>query len=291
MDNPYITMKEYVQYEIEKALRNNQVFNWETAKYGKISWCLDIGDINYLRFFETKFPAIVYDDALKLELDFSSEPTLSSQHVDEVNWKNKTSLSEYDDENYNDNDEDKIEQWLDLKFDDHKKVDKEVMEEVVSTWLIRSYKKQFEEYMEIKRKLEVYGLYTDVECDPTNIDFAEWLSSKFSNHGTMDWYTKNALWLYWVRGDDEEMLTEDELSNLEEKGVENEIAEIFRIEIDIFHFETPLCKAFKEFNYFLRIDVNSFHFKSGYTEWSTSNWKEDGNFNGGNLPGKIQIAT
>ncbi|GKD70849.1 hypothetical protein Tco_1324939 [Tanacetum coccineum] len=85
IDNPYITMEEYVQYETEKALRNNQVFNWETAKYGKISWCLDIGDINYLIFFETKFPAIVYDDALKLELYFSSEPTLSSQYVDKVN--------------------------------------------------------------------------------------------------------------------------------------------------------------------------------------------------------------
>ncbi|GJT48448.1 hypothetical protein Tco_0974605 [Tanacetum coccineum] len=85
MDNPYITMEECVQYETEKALRNNQVFNWETAKYGKISWCLDIGDINYLIFFETKFSAIVYNDALKLELYFSFEPTLSSQHVDKVN--------------------------------------------------------------------------------------------------------------------------------------------------------------------------------------------------------------
>ncbi|GJV48619.1 hypothetical protein Tco_1438831 [Tanacetum coccineum] len=62
------------------------MYNWETAKYGKINY---IGDINYLRFFETKFPAIVYDDAL------------SSQHVDEVNWKNETSLSEYDDGKYN----------------------------------------------------------------------------------------------------------------------------------------------------------------------------------------------
>ncbi|GKA59296.1 hypothetical protein Tco_0758609 [Tanacetum coccineum] len=72
MDNPDITMVEYVQYEIEKALRNGQVYNWEIVKYGVISWCLDIGDINCLRFFETKFPIIVYDDALKLELDFSS---------------------------------------------------------------------------------------------------------------------------------------------------------------------------------------------------------------------------
>ncbi|GJX17439.1 hypothetical protein Tco_0218271 [Tanacetum coccineum] len=86
MDNPNITMEEYVRYETEKALRNGQMYNWETTKYGKINY---IGDINYPRFFETKFPAIIYDDAL------------SSQHVDEVNWKNKTSLSEYDDGKYN----------------------------------------------------------------------------------------------------------------------------------------------------------------------------------------------
>ncbi|GJT82615.1 hypothetical protein Tco_1056957 [Tanacetum coccineum] len=125
-----------------------------------------------------------------------------------------------------------VEQWLDLKFGDHKKVNKEIMKEVVSTWLIRSYKKQFDEYMEIKN---------------------DW-----SNNMTIDWYTKNSLWLYWVRGDDEEVLTDDELSNLEEENLsdENEVTEIFRIETDIFHFETPLCKAFKEFNYIFEIDVD-----------------------------------
>ncbi|GKD55016.1 hypothetical protein Tco_1288403 [Tanacetum coccineum] len=101
MDNPGTTLEEFVQYETEKALMSNHVYNWETAKYGKISWCLDSIDINCLKYFETKFQAIVYDDALKLELDFSSEPTLSSQHVDKVNWKNKTSLFDYDHEEYN----------------------------------------------------------------------------------------------------------------------------------------------------------------------------------------------
>nr|GEV96789.1 hypothetical protein [Tanacetum cinerariifolium] len=80
MENPDMTMEEYVRYETKKALINNQVYNWETAKYGKINY---IRDISYLKFFETTFPAIVYNDALRL--DFSSEPTLSSQHVDEVN--------------------------------------------------------------------------------------------------------------------------------------------------------------------------------------------------------------
>ncbi|GJZ22251.1 hypothetical protein Tco_0559290 [Tanacetum coccineum] len=47
-----------------------------------------------------------------------------------------------------------LEQWLDIKFGNHKKVDKEIKEGVVATWLIRSYRKQFKEYMEIKRLLE-----------------------------------------------------------------------------------------------------------------------------------------
>ncbi|GKE13791.1 hypothetical protein Tco_1421368 [Tanacetum coccineum] len=45
---------------------------------------------------------------------------------------------------------------------------------------------------------------------------------------TMDWYTKNTLWLYWKRGDDEDVLTDDELSNLEEEDLskDNEIVEL-----------------------------------------------------------------
>nr|GEU37246.1 hypothetical protein [Tanacetum cinerariifolium] len=72
-----------------------------------------------------------------------------------------------------------LKQWLDIKFGDHRKVDKEIMEGVISTWLIRSYRKQFEEYMKIKRKLEVNRIDTDVECDPTNVEFAIWLASIF----------------------------------------------------------------------------------------------------------------
>ncbi|GKC19278.1 hypothetical protein Tco_1021428, partial [Tanacetum coccineum] len=72
-DIPGTTMEEYVQFETEKALTNGKVYNWETAKYGMINWCLDDVDINILRFFEPKFPAIVYNDALKLESGFPSE--------------------------------------------------------------------------------------------------------------------------------------------------------------------------------------------------------------------------
>nr|GEW63906.1 hypothetical protein [Tanacetum cinerariifolium] len=64
--------------------------------------------------------------------------------------------------------------------------------------------------------------------------------------------------IYWKKGDDEEVLTDDELSNLEEEDLseDNEIAKVFRIETNIFLFETPLCKAFKEFNHLLYIDVD-----------------------------------
>ncbi|GJQ98763.1 hypothetical protein Tco_0521748 [Tanacetum coccineum] len=75
---------------------------------------------------------------------------------------------------------------------------------------------------------------------------------------TMDWNTNNALWLYWTRGDDEEVLTDEELSDLEEEKVseEKEIVEIFRIKTDIFDSKTPLCKEFKEFNHLLQIDMD-----------------------------------
>ncbi|GJX43692.1 hypothetical protein Tco_0260368 [Tanacetum coccineum] len=68
-DNPGTTIEEYVQFETERALRNGKVYNWETAKYGMVNWCLDEVDIDILRFFEPKFPAIFYNDALKLKPD------------------------------------------------------------------------------------------------------------------------------------------------------------------------------------------------------------------------------
>ncbi|GJT11519.1 reverse transcriptase domain-containing protein [Tanacetum coccineum] len=162
--------------------------------------------------------------------------------------------------------------------------------------------------MEIKKQKEVYGLDADMEYDPSNVNFAEWLALKFSNHNTVDWYTKNALWIYWMRGDDEEM---------------------------------PLCEAFKEFNYLFKIDVDvltkdihgfktyeeykdewiyqwnngipwvaekpwsenkeptdnidnfckPIRFKSGHAQLPTCNWKEEECCNRGDLPGIIRIGT
>ncbi|GJS62875.1 hypothetical protein Tco_0677439 [Tanacetum coccineum] len=113
--------------------------------------------------------------------------------------------------------------------------------------------------------------------------------------------------------------TNDELSNPGDENLikENEIAQIFWIDTDIFHFETPLCKAFTKFSYLFKIDVDDkgipwvdeklwsengeptdninhvckpFHFKSGHAEWPTYNWKEDGYYNIGDLPGMIRVG-
>ncbi|GJR61100.1 hypothetical protein Tco_1503262 [Tanacetum coccineum] len=55
-----------------------------------------------------------------------------------------------------------------------------------------------------------------------------------------------------IRRDDEVELTDKEFSDNED-----ELAEVFRIDTNIFDFETPMCKAFKEFNYLLQIDPES----------------------------------
>ncbi|GJX04165.1 hypothetical protein Tco_0190081 [Tanacetum coccineum] len=46
-----------------------------------------------------------------------------------------------------------VEQWLDLIYGDHKKVDIKIKEGVTSKWLVQSYKKQFDEYIEIKETM------------------------------------------------------------------------------------------------------------------------------------------
>ncbi|GJV68030.1 hypothetical protein Tco_1483539 [Tanacetum coccineum] len=76
--------------------------------------------------------------------------------------------------------------------------------------------------------------------------------------------------IYWIRGDDEVELTDEESDD------EDEIAEVFRIDTNIFDYETPLCSAFNEFNYLLKVDPDLLT-------------KDDGYCNGGNIPGTYII--
>ncbi|GJZ88283.1 hypothetical protein Tco_0660065 [Tanacetum coccineum] len=76
--------------------------------------CID--DLDFFKDFENEFPAIVYNDALTSKnefpaivyndaqtskLDFLTEPILNPQHINELNLKDETSLSECDEEKQN----------------------------------------------------------------------------------------------------------------------------------------------------------------------------------------------
>ncbi|GJR20500.1 hypothetical protein Tco_0969027 [Tanacetum coccineum] len=85
-----------------------------------------------------------------------------------------------------------------------------------------------------------------IRWDPTNPKFENWLALKFVNYKTMDIFTKGALWDYWKMGSDEIEPTGNESSDFEKTNHDNEqeIGEIFRIETNLFNYETPLTTGF-----------------------------------------------
>ncbi|GKC36030.1 monodehydroascorbate reductase [Tanacetum coccineum] len=137
MDDPNITIEEYIRLEEEKARRRGKVYNWESATDGKIWYDEDVhdlrsvetefpaivfddaftsevtlsceptptvsyfDDLDYFKDFEKEFPAIVYNDALTSKLIFLTEPTVNPHHIDEFNLKDETSLSKCDEEEQN----------------------------------------------------------------------------------------------------------------------------------------------------------------------------------------------
>nr|GEV02787.1 hypothetical protein [Tanacetum cinerariifolium] len=86
--------REYIRLEEEKDRKCGKVFNWETAKYGKIWYDEDIHD---LRSIDTKFPAIAFNDEVSSERTLSCESTVSS-HNDEIDFR--VSFDDSDDKDY-----------------------------------------------------------------------------------------------------------------------------------------------------------------------------------------------
>nr|GEV11107.1 hypothetical protein [Tanacetum cinerariifolium] len=95
MDDPNITMEEYIWLEEEKARRNGKVYNWKTSTYGKIWYNKDVHD---LRSIETEFPAIVFDDKFTSDVTPSYEPTVGLFNDKKIDFR--ISLDESDDEDY-----------------------------------------------------------------------------------------------------------------------------------------------------------------------------------------------
>ncbi|GKD83665.1 retrovirus-related pol polyprotein from transposon TNT 1-94 [Tanacetum coccineum] len=95
MDDPNITMEEYIWLEEEKARRRGQVYNWETATYGKI-WCNE--DVHDLRSIETEFSAIILNDALTSEVALSYKPTVCPLNDNQIDMR--ILFDESDDKDY-----------------------------------------------------------------------------------------------------------------------------------------------------------------------------------------------
>ncbi|GJW45762.1 hypothetical protein Tco_0077408 [Tanacetum coccineum] len=91
---------------------------------------------------------------------------------------------------------------------------------------------------------------TNIPCDLKKEDDSEQQMSHETDDD-MEYDLSDVQFTEWGRGDDEVELTNKESSDSVD---EDEVAKIFRIETNVFDFETPLCRAFKEFNYLLHID-------------------------------------
>ncbi|GJX86491.1 hypothetical protein Tco_0337265 [Tanacetum coccineum] len=94
MDDPNITMEEYIRLEEEKAQRQGQTFNWQTATYGKIEYCENEDDS--FTNLKTNYPAIVFDDTSDAAL--SCEPKVSPLDNNEIDFN--ISFYESEDEDY-----------------------------------------------------------------------------------------------------------------------------------------------------------------------------------------------
>ncbi|GJT33503.1 hypothetical protein Tco_0923922 [Tanacetum coccineum] len=125
IDDPNTTMEEYIRLEEEKARRHGKLTSEEELSCeptvsplndNKIDFRISFDesydqdytptvsyfdDLDYLKYFENEFPTIVYNDALTSKSDFLTEPIVSSQHVDEFDLKDETSLSECDGDEQN----------------------------------------------------------------------------------------------------------------------------------------------------------------------------------------------
>ncbi|GJX52464.1 zf-CCHC domain-containing protein [Tanacetum coccineum] len=94
MDDLNITMEEYIRLEEEKTQKHREVFNWETAKYGRI-WYDE--DVHGLRSVKNEFLAIAFDDSFTSSETLSYEPRVSSLN-NEIDFR--ILFDDSDDEDY-----------------------------------------------------------------------------------------------------------------------------------------------------------------------------------------------
>ncbi|GJS77540.1 ribonuclease H-like domain-containing protein [Tanacetum coccineum] len=94
MEDPNITMEEYIRLEEEKARRHGRTFSWQTATFKKVENYEDKDDC--FIDFETEFPAMVFDNTLMSNTKIPYEPTVCPPNKIDF----RISLDESDDEDY-----------------------------------------------------------------------------------------------------------------------------------------------------------------------------------------------
>ncbi|GKE14225.1 hypothetical protein Tco_1421802 [Tanacetum coccineum] len=95
MDDPNMTMEEYIKFEEEKACRRGRVFNWQTATYRKVrvdDGLYDLGSV------KAEFPAIVIDDTVTPQDALPCKSQVSTPINDEIEFR--ISFDEFNDEDY-----------------------------------------------------------------------------------------------------------------------------------------------------------------------------------------------
>ncbi|GJZ73634.1 hypothetical protein Tco_0637780, partial [Tanacetum coccineum] len=96
MNDPNITMEEYIQLMADKAQGRDQTFNWETATYDNV-YC---DDSDLFIDFETDFPAIVYNDVSTSNENVSSKPNVRIYNAIKSDIDFHISFSDSKDEDY-----------------------------------------------------------------------------------------------------------------------------------------------------------------------------------------------
>ncbi|GJY38594.1 hypothetical protein Tco_0424958 [Tanacetum coccineum] len=196
MDDPNITMEEYIRLEEEKDRKRGKVFNWKTAKYGKIWYDKDFHD---LRSVETEFPSIVFNDNLTSNETLFCEPTVSSLNNNEIDFR--ISFDESDDEDYTvvfdkNSFSYKIIYANDLKTDSKNDNEKVNMPLFPSPEPSVSYKTSLSEYDEVEQNILYFNdlfhfniiypvdLKSDKDNDDNEIDMIQYSKGNENTQGS-----------------------------------------------------------------------------------------------------------
>ncbi|GJS98071.1 hypothetical protein Tco_0819241 [Tanacetum coccineum] len=140
----------------------------------------------------------------------------------------------------------------------------------------------------------------DMGYDLSDVAFIEWLVSKNFNYKTMDHYTMNALWIYWIRRDDEVELTNKESYDDEDEICWEGLRPMMITKmtgstngIKMYHGCTTshgLIMEYGKSQHQSNIRASLSIIRLDVRKWPTCSWRDDGYCNRGNLLGTYIIG-